>query len=429
MKGSLQRLEGRDYAGALAKLEKPQGKTNKLLYHFEKGLILHYQGEYEGSNREFARAEKLIDRLYTRSISREIAALVTNDAIRAYSGEEFERTFVHYYRAMNYQYLGRPQEALVECRKANLRLEQYAAASEYELSYKNDAFLQYMTGLFFEAEGELNDAYVSYKDAEKGYRAYAEIFGLQVPRMLARDLANLARRMGYAEDLDAYIKRYRLDPAELSAARGGEVIIFVESGLVSRKRQNEIEMPIMEDDDTGDVWLLSDRMVYRYRRYGHRSHNKVKYWLKVALPYIEIIPTEVSQVRLRGAGKSVEGVLVDNLNAIAGENFREKEDGILLRTIARGLAKYAMAQKVKDKNEVLGYLVNLLGNSTETADTRSWLSLPSHIRIARFSLPPGTVDLVLEFLNRGGQVVDSTHFPEVEVKADKAVFLSCRSYR
>ena len=88
-----------------------------------------------------------------------------------------------------------------------------------------------------------------------------------------------------------------------------------------------------------------------------------------------------------------------------------------------------MAQKAKDKNEVLGYLVNFLGNSTETADTRSWLSLPSHVRIARFSLPPGTVDLVLEFLDRGVQVVDSRCFPEVEVKTDKAVFLSCRSYR
>ena len=105
MNASLKRLEQSDYAGALAKLEKPDGKTNKLLYRFEKGLIHHYQGEYDLSNQEFEKAERLIDQLYTKSISRELAALVTNDAIRAYSGEEFERAFIHYYRALNYCYL------------------------------------------------------------------------------------------------------------------------------------------------------------------------------------------------------------------------------------------------------------------------------------------------------------------------------------
>jgi hypothetical protein len=153
MGAPLKNMARGDYAGALAKLEKPEGKTNRLLYYFEKGLLLHYQGEYETSNQVFAQAERLIDQLYTKSVSREIASLLTNDAIRAYSGEEFERALIHYYRALNYQYLGQPQEALVECRKANLRLEDFAAKAEYKLTYKNDAFIQYMTGLFFEAEG------------------------------------------------------------------------------------------------------------------------------------------------------------------------------------------------------------------------------------------------------------------------------------
>ncbi|MBT4497517.1 MAG: hypothetical protein HOC74_07340, partial [Gemmatimonadetes bacterium] len=65
MGGSLKRMGNRDYEGALAKLEKPDGKTNKLLYRLEKGLIFHYQGQYEFSNREFEKAERLIDDLYT----------------------------------------------------------------------------------------------------------------------------------------------------------------------------------------------------------------------------------------------------------------------------------------------------------------------------------------------------------------------------
>ena len=427
MKGSLKRLERRDYEGALVKLEKPQGKTNKLLYRFEKGLILHYQGAYQASNREFEKAEGLIDKLYTRSISREVAALLTNDAIRPYSGEEFERALIHYYRALNYQYLGEPQEALVECRKANLRLEDYAAAAEYELSYKNDAFIQYMTGLFFEAEGELNDAYIAYRDAEKGYRAYERLFGLRVPRMLARDLGRLAVRMGYEEDVEDYVKRYQLSPAELAPEPGGEVIVFAETGFIARKRQREINVPILESDDTSEIWVQSDRMVYRYH-HAH-SYSRVKYWLRVALPVYQEMPTQVRRVRLSGGGQSAEAVLVEDLDAIAFKSFGEKEDTILLRTLARALAKYLLTQKIEKENEILGALFNLFGASTEAADTRSWVSLPGRIQIARLALPPGTVDLDLEFLNEGGQVIESAQFPGIEVVAGKKVFLNYRSFR
>jgi len=194
---SLRRLSRRDFPAALAAVRKPDGKTNIVLYRLERGLILHYQGRYAQSNGEFERAERLIDELYTRSASREAAAFLTNDAIRPYRGEEFERVFVHYYRAMNYQYLGLPQDALVECRKANLRLARFAQLDGYELSYKNDAFLQYVTGMMYESQGELNDAYISYQDAMKGYRAQHSLTGLSPPAALQRDLTRVARRLGY----------------------------------------------------------------------------------------------------------------------------------------------------------------------------------------------------------------------------------------
>ena len=80
---SLNQLRQGNYADALDRLEKPNGKTNMLLYRLERGLIFHYQGLYAQSNAEFARAERRIDRLYTRSTSREAAAFLTNDAIVA----------------------------------------------------------------------------------------------------------------------------------------------------------------------------------------------------------------------------------------------------------------------------------------------------------------------------------------------------------
>ena len=95
---SLNQLRQGNYAEALNRLEKPNGKTNMLLYRMERGLIFHYQGLYAQSNAEFERAERLIDRLYTRSVSRETAAFLTNDAIVAYRGEEFERVHLCHQR-------------------------------------------------------------------------------------------------------------------------------------------------------------------------------------------------------------------------------------------------------------------------------------------------------------------------------------------
>lgn len=427
MKGTLKRLGKRDYEGALAKLEDLDNQTDKLLYRLEKALILHYQGQYEKSNRQFEKAERLIDRRYARSVSREIAALLTNDAIRAYRGEEFERVIIHYYRAMNYHYLDQPQEALVECRKANLRLEDYAAAAEYELSYKNDAFLQYMSGLFFEAEGEWNDAYISYKDAEKGYRAYEQALGLETPVMLGKDLARMAHKLEYAEDVATYMERYALHPEDLQRRAGGEVVVFIESGFIARKHQREISLPILEDDDRSKVWALSDDLVYRY----HHPYRKyeVDYWLRVALPEYRKNSARVRRARLRGSAQSADAVVVQDLDAIAFKSFDEKIDTILLRTVARALAKYLATELVEEKSEFWGGVINLFGVATEAADTRGWTSLPAEIGIARFSLPPGTVDLVVEFLNEDGMVLDTQTFPGVEIEGSKPVFLSCRSYR
>ena len=426
MKSPLKRLERGDYDGALDKLQKPAGDTDMLLYRLERGLILHYQGKYEASDRQFEKAERLIDKHFTRSVVREVGAFLTNDAVRAYSGEEYERALIHYYRALNSLYLGDTENALVECRKANLRLRDFAAEAEYELTYRNDAFLQYLTGLLYEAEGEWNDAYISYKDALKGYGAYRETFGMKTPTALQRDITELAMTLGYEEDVEEYSERFHLQPDDLPRPQGVEVIVFAESGFIARKRQREISMPILEEDD-GPVWKVSEKAVRRYHHPRARYH-KVDYWLRVALPEYEPVRSQVAGVRISGAGSRVQGVLMEDLDAIAIESFAEKEGTVLLRTVARALAKYLAVKKIEEESSVLGSIFNLLGSSVEAADTRGWLSLPKTIWMVRLWLPPGTVDLDLEFLNAGGRVVDSHRFEGVELQGSRPVVLSHRSF-
>ena len=91
--------------------------------------------------------------------------------------------------------------------------------------------------------------------------------------------------------------------------------------------------------------------------------------------------------------------------------------------------KYVASEKAENKSEILGFLVNMLGVSTETADTRSWLSLPAKIYMARAKYSPGTVDLVVELLNENGKVVESSPLTGIVVESDRPVVISYRSFK
>jgi uncharacterized protein len=440
--GTLRRMVRGDYAGALASLEKPDGKTNMVLYRLERGLIMHYQGGYELSNAEFERAEALIEDLYTRSASREAAALLTNDAIRPYRGEEFEQVLIHYYRALNYEYLGQPQEALVECRKANLKLEDHAAAAEYTLTYRNDAFMQYLTGLLYESEGELNDAYVSYQAAVKGYRALGELANVATPGALWGDLARVSERLGYGVEAATYRGQQAGPP--VPGLESGEAIAFIETGFVGRKQQREIQLPILENDDTGQIWVASDRLAYRYRHPQAYHRASVKYWLRVALPEFQPVPSAVAGVRVRVPGGSADAVLVQDLTAVARQSFVDQEHTILARTAARALAKYLAARGVrkafeddgpgddqlweKGLGKLLGGMVNLFGAATEAADTRGWLALPGRIYMARLPLGAGVAQLEVDLLDAAGRSVQTVALPTVTVPRGGPVFVNYRAY-
>ena len=430
MRDSLSHLKNQDFGRALSKIEKPSGSTNRLLYHLERGLILHYQGDYPASNREFEAAEYTIDKLYTRSVSRGVASLLTNDAIIPYTGEEFERVLIHYYRALNYNHMGDLEAAMVECRKANLRLADYAAEAEYELSYKNDAFVQYMTGLFFEAAGEWNDAYVSYKDAEKGYRAYAADLGTRTPQVLRGDLIRAANALGFDDDVGRYMGVYDIDADQVASSLGNTIVVFIETGLIAEKRQHTIDLPILESDRGVDRYTVSRRAARRYH-YPRWHYARVDYWLKVALPEYRVRPSSVRTARVRGSnGEQIyPAVLMEDLDAIAMKSFSEKEGAILTRTVARAMLKYAATEKAEDENEFLGFLVNMFGVSTEAADTRSWLSLPSKIYMARVDRSAGTDSLVVELLNGNGNVVESGPLPRIQVEPDRPVVVSYRSFK
>jgi hypothetical protein len=145
-----QNLGVRNYAEAIDRLEKNEehfGEKNEVLFNVEMGSLMHYAARYGESNQRFLAAERRMEELYTRSVSTEAAAMILNDNLIPYEGEDFEKVIVNLYLALNFAQMGDVEAALVEARKVDLKLNQYSREYEGKNVYKQDAFVRYVMGV------------------------------------------------------------------------------------------------------------------------------------------------------------------------------------------------------------------------------------------------------------------------------------------
>lgn len=430
-----QALVEENYEAALENVEKIGKSSSELLYLYEKGLVLHYQNRFAESNKVFEEAEVLFEDLYTKSVSREVAALVVKDDIAKYRGEPFEAVFVNYYKILNYLHQDDLEGALVECRRVNRKLQMIAdAAEDGDEPFIGDPFVQYLTAMVYEAAGDLTDAAVSYRAAVKGYDTLAQR-NPPAPRALYCDAARVAEILGDFDEADGYREAAGRD-CPRPPRDWGEVNLFLEGGYVTHKVEASIVLPIFESDSRYDDDELARRLAQR-RHDPPRRNVKITQVVKVAVPVLaeDPVPFTRAEVTARpdsAAAKAqpvqAAGMPVDDLGVHARRAFEAQEGRILVRTIVRALAKLAAQNKAREENATVGALVNVFNVATETADTRCWSTLPRRIEMARMSLPPGVWKLDVRLVDGGGAVVHEFTIPSVRVRSGAVEFLNYRVY-
>jgi hypothetical protein len=449
-------LAAGNYDEALTLLEETRKDKDELLYHLERGLVLHYADRWQESNDEFQVGEELAEDLYTRSISQAVFSLMTSDNTISYRAAPFEMAMIPYYRALNYAYLGEKTEALVEARKASVYLQQYTdqvlqpdeegataaedAAIAVDLEQlRNNAFLQYFSGLLYEWDGELNDAFIAYREALRAYGAASSQLAVETPPWLGEDLLRTGRKLGFREELEQLAQSYPdLFPAaeegggsrsSVEEGGSGEVVLLLELGFVAHKEQRELNVPILKDDDRSiavDDWAES--LVLRTRPGWSAGKKEIEYWLRLAVPELVSDRPWLKGARVTAGvvGGNALAVPVEDLEGRARLSFEAAYGKILLKTLARALTKYLAKQKADNVSWATGALANLFGAATETADTRSWLTLPNLITMARLRLPPGTYDLQVELVDAHGAPAGNRTIHGVTVRAGGWTFLSQR---
>lgn len=377
---------------------KPGPERDQVLHLFNKAMLQRMTGDYVSSNASLEQSKALIQKYTAISVSESAGSLIINDATSSYAGEPHEQVMVHLIKAINYLQLGDRDSARVEVLQMDVRLRELSARAG-GLAYSEDAFGRYLAGVIYEELGEESDAMISYRKAYDSYLAQRKDFSVAVPEELKYALLRMSQRLGMNNEHRDYRQRFNLTQFETVAQlrQQGSLIFLFGNGLGPKKQEKSISL---RDYERGQL---------------HR----------IALPYYRSRLTLLGGVRLAAGEQQVEGSLVDNIDAIAQKTLDEQMPTITARALARAVAKSAMVRETKRRNDnnngnaLLGLLVNVATVATERADTRSWVTLPSELHMARLNLAPGKYDITVQFLGKRGGVVDSMVLPGVEITAGK----------
>jgi hypothetical protein len=410
-----------DYDAALELHRKHKlnfGKRNEVLYYLDEGLLAHFAGRYAESNESFTTAERLMEDLYTRSISQAAASFLINDNTMAYRGEDFESALVNMFMALNYVGLGQWEDALVEARKVDSKLTtfnvQYPAGKKNV--YKEDAFIRFIMGILYESAGEENDAFISFRQSEQIYRQdYRANYGVSAPEMVIEKLIESAKSMGFSSELGQIRNAY---PA------------------VSRRKPPHI-------GNSAEVYLLD---------YNGRGAEKVerfffipmpdRYVLKFAYPEFEKRPFSVAGCRIdlkntqTGQQYTTRTVLAEDLSSIAQLNLKNRIGRIQAKAVARVTAKYLLAKEAekkalrdgdKDLAKIIRFTFQTYMIAFENADVRHWRLLPAQIQVARAVIPAGDYQGVIQLLDNKGNSLGTRPLASFSIQENEKKLIPFRT--
>lgn len=407
--------------GILDKDSKAAEEKNRLLFFLQKGVVLQSLGLYEESNIYLERAYTFIED-YKRGIGNELGSLLTNPTIKPYVGEDHENVLIHYYKVLNFLLMKDTESALVECRRLNNKINTLNDRYEKRKNrYKVDAFAQNIMGLCYEAEGEINDAFIAYKNAVNAYEnSYAKDFDTPIPLQLKKDVIRLAHLNGFDSEKAQFEKKFGID-YQSSESPQAELVLFVHNGLGPIKDEWSLNFFIVRGKG-GAMTFVNEELGLSFPFVLENNEQSTNLgdlkFVRVAFPkYLTRKPYYRSFKAVLN-GKSFNLESAENINAIAISTLQDRMNRELGRSLLRLAAKQAAEALVKSKNANLGALLSVFDAVSEKADTRNWQTLPYEISYARIPLEIGDnlIDLEMQSPMKSIKKNEKLHFEGIQRK-------------
>jgi hypothetical protein len=412
-----------NYAEAVKELDKNkllQKPRNKLLFLMEKGKASHLNGDYETSNQYFNEADQMLDNGIGGAMDAVVGTLV-NPMTQSYKGEDFEKFMIHYYKALNYVYLNKGEDAIVEARRISLQAQaQGDKFNDKDTRYSKDAFSLMLQGLIYEHDSDVNNAFIAYRNAAEVYlkRKDQTYYGTKMPDALKHDVLRTADLNGFGSELSRFEELFGIKYSRKPTPEGGELIFFWENGMAPVKQQEELFFSLIKGSG-GDLFFTNVGGTIIVPFYNEYSNNNFKMEgvesLRATYPkYIARAPYYSAATLSRG-GQIASFEKVEDINELAfktlDQRFMKEMGKILTRLAVKKSAEYVLRQSAKGngkdgKNnsllEGLGIGMQLYSLLSEKADTRNWQSLPANISYTRIPLQKGINTVTLNLKSSSG---------------------------
>jgi hypothetical protein len=370
-----------DYDRALKELAETGLKDrseDRLLWNLESATIFDRKGEYAKSRKLWFEADRIADELFTVSVSKTAKSVVVSESSTDYEGEDYEKVAIHAMLAHQYIGLGLLNEAVIQARKINTKLNEISQKfnPDGKYRYREDAHARYLSALIYESRGELDSAIVDYRKAVQLYEGdFSDYIIGRLPKGVVQGLYRclyLRKRTDRLKEvLDKYGQNlngvYALGN-ESQLLNTGEIVVVHELGRVARKFPKE------------QFLTVGDQLV------------------RFSSPIIKPNPLDN-----RGTGVLIEGrdfYSAENtiyFDAVAKDSLENRRARMVAKQMARLVLKGQINyQTQKNFGPLAGLAVNVLNNATETADTRSWSTLPQAFFVTRIRLAPGRYQMVVK---------------------------------
>ncbi len=424
-------LKEHNYDKAQRSLEKNRlikKDRNALLYNMELGNLYRLKNDPVNSNIFFNRADGMIES-NNNSFADVALGNLLNPMQQAYRGEDFEQFMLHYYKVINYASLGQTEDAVVEARRITLSLnKQENKFRNKENRYSKDAFALNLQGMIYEMAGDINNAFIAYRNAADVYLKADNYYGVKMPLQLQKDLLRTATAMGFVGEGLRYEKLFNASYTE-NNTENGELILFIEEGQAPVKEEKNFFLT------AGSNGINSFNYVDANGYNANFNFNASAYGIaedkltslrafRLSLTTYRIQYEQSANFIVNNNGIAYSPQLAQNLNSVAVNVLKERFVTEMANALARQLTKKlvekgtqlaaeGIAKSTDKKNdtdtstaakekrtnekeqraeragEVAGFVMNMINTATEKADTRNWQSLPAFVSYVRIPLNNG----------------------------------------
>ncbi len=366
----------------------------QFLFYVNNGLVLSLKGRYEESNEYFEKAF-LYGEDYHINYLNEIGSYLSNPNFTAYRGEDHEHLMLLYFKALNYLKLGKPEDALVECRRLNLRLQQLADRYESKDKFRRDAFINTLMGIIYDSDHDYNNAFIAYRNALEVYRDdYHSMFDINPPEQLKSDLLRTAKLSGMDDEFERYKNELGMEDFRLTNEEGGDLIFFWHNGLSPVKAEWGINFYIARRDNyiifsNPDLGLTFPFNMGGYQEKDRSGLTRLEVF-RVAFPKYVERPIYFQNASLQLGGQEYPLQLLEDVNKVAFKCLDERMNLEMSKALIRVALKKLEEYEVKKSDRNLGSILSIINAITEKADTRNWQTLPHSIFYSRIPLKEGS---------------------------------------